>query len=743
MGPQGPEGGKDVTRNRCPTAVLIALLLVWSLTLPVVAQESEEADDPGQDQAADKDKNKKKRDNDKEKRLEGVEYVEVQAPYAPTSNTIATKLPVPLQETPANVGAVNRRIIDEQRAFVLSDTLQNISGINTQTQSGVADFFVVRGYNSLDGVLVMSDGAPEPEVTYYPTYNAHAVEVLKGPAGFLYGRNPLAGAVNIIRKQPVLTNFADFTLTGGSFGTYEATVDWNAASDDGKTSFRLNAMGNGSDHYRDNKSSNQYGINPVFNWQVGAKSSLSFNLEYLRSDFSPDDGIPLQSNQIPDVSRTNDYQAPSDFSEQQLGRFQLDYQIDLSDKVTLRNKTYYRGLNWDSAGTLLEQTALDCDVPLLGEGDQVCRRQITLDDNQQFVGNQFEALVEANTGSVTHNLLVGVEVMREQDDYGLSMRGLDPLDLFDPQPEPSVDPAVPFIVGDSQVDVVAPYLLDQIKFSRKVQLLVGLRYDDIRLEVDNTLNFQDMMCPLSYTRDDSKLSPNLGLLVAPGDDLSLYASAGRAHAPLGPRVEDACLLEPEESNQIEIGAKKQFADGKIRTTFAIYRLDRERIPISDPGGVTQQAGDQQSQGFEFELGWAPSSSLHVLLSYAYNDAEFTRFTQRIRTGLPAPFDLVVLDHSGNTAPFAPKNLANVWISKRWGNGFGVGGWAALCGRAVHRAGQRFRHRQLPDHRRGPVLRPRRVAFQVELPQPRRRRIRETRQQLRHIGDPGQPVQRRR
>ena len=36
-----------------------------------------------------------------------------------------------------------------------------------------------------------------------------------------------------------------------------------------------------------------------------------------------------------------------------IGRGQVDYEIKLSDRLSLRNKTYYRSLDWDTAGTLL------------------------------------------------------------------------------------------------------------------------------------------------------------------------------------------------------------------------------------------------------------------------------------------------------------------------------------------------------------------------------------------------------
>ena len=81
--------------------------------------------------------------------------------------------------------------------------------MNVATGFGVFDFFTVRGFDSLSSGLVLTDGVPEPESTFYPLYNVRQVEVLKGPAAFLYGGNPLSGAVQIVRKQPRPSRFAE------------------------------------------------------------------------------------------------------------------------------------------------------------------------------------------------------------------------------------------------------------------------------------------------------------------------------------------------------------------------------------------------------------------------------------------------------------------------------------------------------------------------------------------------------
>ena len=149
------------------------------------------------------------------------------------------------------LSVVPASLLRDQDAFLLTDALKNASGVNVGTGFGVFDYFVVRGIDSLTGGLVLTDGAPEPESTFYPLYNVRQVEVLKGPAGFLYGGNPLAGAVQMVRKQPVGARFAEGSLTYGRFGTFAATVDGNAATEDGRLSFRLNGAWQGTDHYRD------------------------------------------------------------------------------------------------------------------------------------------------------------------------------------------------------------------------------------------------------------------------------------------------------------------------------------------------------------------------------------------------------------------------------------------------------------------------------------------------------------
>ena len=601
--------------------------------------------------------------------------VEGSLPYIPTSNTILTRLPLMLRLTPANVGTVGEQLMHEQSAFILGDALLNVSGLNVQTQSGVTDFFVIRGFDSLSSSLVLTDGASEPEATFYQMYNVERVEVLKGPGGLLYGSNPLAGAVNIVRRQPQPGTFGRAAVSAGSFGTYDGTVDYNKASADGTLAFRLNSTWGQSDYWRDDKENRNLAVNPAFTWRIGENSSLNVNLEYVDSDYSPDSGLPLFNGEIPDVPRERSYQTSFDTSDQQLARAQIDYDVKLSNSWRLRNKTYYRDLDWTADGTLITGVSSSTGRP------EVQRALQLLDDQQRFLSNQIEGILSAHTGAVKHEIVAGLETSRFGDDFTLDVAFLPSIDLFNPV-ETAQKPfaSMPLAKGDWKSVVLAPYVIDQITFSEHFSALAGARLDVIDFDDDVPVSSrpscaaspQDDACVTS--RRDSELSPMGGVVYSPSKSLSFYASAARAFAPPSDRLMRE--RQPERSRQYEVGAKVERFGGKLQLTIAAYRMERDNIPIVDDNGFTQQAGDQLSRGIEVEFAAEPFNRLRTFLSYAYNDSELTRFTEQLVVGFdPNTFTPIfaTFDRSDNTPAFAPRHILNAWVSKGLPGGWNVAG----------------------------------------------------------------------
>ncbi|HEY7513452.1 MAG TPA: TonB-dependent receptor, partial [Vicinamibacteria bacterium] len=543
---------------KSPFAAVAALLLV--AVAPLRAQDPKPTPEPDKDPP----------------RFADTVDVESELPAVPPSSTTALKVPVPVQELPLSVSVIPRRLLGDQDAYVLSDGLKNASGVNVGTGFGIFDFWVVRGFDSLSSGLVLVDGAREPESTLYPLYNVRQVEVVKGPT-FLYGANSLSGTVNLVRKQPARSRFADVSLSYGRFGTFEGTVDGNVSSEDGTVAFRLNGVYQGTDQYRDLPNASTGAVNPTLLWRPDEATRLNVGFEFARTHQSPDTGIPfVDGGELAGVDRTTSYQSPFDDSLQKVYRVRFDAERRLSEPFTLRNKFYYTEMSWDSRGTLVSGV-----VPIPGF-PQVARVLTVLDDRQKICGDQLEAVATFKTGPVRHDLVGGFEFTWLRDPFTQDVAFIPLVSLTNPV-DTGGYPIVPVpplgMAGDSTATVLAPYVVDRMALSKKWQLTAGARLDAI--------DYED---PLNDTnREDTKVNPMGGLLFSPKSDLSFYVSAGTAFAP--PSTQVVGPRDPEESWQVEAGAKIGFLSGKGLATLSVYNLQRDNIAIPDSTGFTSQQGD--------------------------------------------------------------------------------------------------------------------------------------------------------
>ncbi|MCZ6633855.1 MAG: TonB-dependent receptor [bacterium] len=579
----------------------------------------------------------------------------------PTVSTVATKVPVLLRLTPASIGVVNRGLFEHQSSVVLGDALRNVSGVNVQSVFGVTDFFIIRGFDSLSSGLVLTDGTAEPEVTFYNLYNMERVEVLKGPGAFLYGGNPLSGSVNLSRKQPIFKNHFQLKGSYGPYKTARGTMDVGWANLEDGVAFRVNALRQVSDHYRDEKDNGTWAVNPAVTWRPSEETTVTANFEYVTSEYKSDSGLPVVGSRLADVPRTRSYQSPFDVSDQEIYRAKVDLQSRLSKHVTLRNKLYYTDFSWLSQGTLFNGVFPNAQGSL-----DLIRALLILDDRQKVLGNQLELMFTFSTGSVAHTLLTGLELIRWKDRFSLDVAVLPNIDLFNPVETASR----PFFLipgqsqaADSKSLVIAPYLVDRIAFSERFQVFLGGRYD--RIDYDDPVS--------STSRNYNPFSPMVGLVLSPMSDLSFYANAGRAFAPpssqvVGPR-------EVEKSTQVEAGVKKYLLDNRLHASLAVYQLKKDNIGIPDATGVTRQNGDQRSRGVELEVMVQPIRNWHTFLAYAFSDAELTRFAELVPVLTLTGVTFQRIDRSGNEPAFSPRHILNLWTSRRFENGLEIGAGA--------------------------------------------------------------------
>lgn len=584
----------------------------------------------------------------------------------PQQSITAAKMPVPLHKSPLSISVVPEALIEIQDGATLGDALANISGVGVHTNFGVHDLFYLRGFDSLENGMVLTDGAPEPEATFYHLYNVERVEALKGPGAFLYGGNPLSGIVNLVRKRPdPAGDFARLRASLGRFSSYRATLDAGRALPDQGLALRFNALWQDAGGYRDDKNSAILAVNPALTWRLGERSDLRLDFEYVASEYSADSGLPIIGGALPDVPRTRSYQSPFDLSEQTILRFRADYELRLNPGFTLRDKLYLTSLDWPSRGTLFSGAFPNATGSL-----DLIRTLLDLDDQQTLVGNQLEGLLELKTGALDHQLLLGLELSRLADDYTLDVAVLPGIDLFAPM-ETATEPLF-FLpdqatAGQTTAQTVASYFVDRITLSSRFELFVGGRFDQVDFEDDIT----------ATQRDYQQLSPMLGAVFAPNENLALYANTGRAFAAPSARIVGEC--EAEESAQYEVGAKAMLLDGKLNATLALFNLDKENIAIPDDNGLTQQIGDQRARGLELELAARPARGWYAMATYAYLDAELTRFNEFVFVPTAEGFVPQLFNRSGNTPAFAPEHLLTFWAARDFGERLTLSGGARYIG----------------------------------------------------------------
>jgi iron complex outermembrane receptor protein len=212
--------------------------------------------------------------------------------------------------------ALDRSILDDYGVRRLADALELVSGISQHNNlGGLRDNYAIRGFLGtpdtgaeyyVDGFLANRGFGPPRDPA-----NVERIEVLKGPAGAVFGANDPAGLVNIVTKKPVFENGITATASAGSFGTYRFEGDAEATLGD-TVSIRLVGAFENSDGFRDYVDLRRRLFAPSVSWRPSSGTTLTYQGEYIafRSPF--DRGIPAINGDAEAVSRYRFLGEPAD-----------------------------------------------------------------------------------------------------------------------------------------------------------------------------------------------------------------------------------------------------------------------------------------------------------------------------------------------------------------------------------------------------------------------------------------------
>ncbi|MGB0907996.1 MAG: TonB-dependent receptor [Maricaulaceae bacterium] len=127
-----------------------------------------------------------------------------------------------LQDVPISVAAVDASIIEETGIVKIEDLTSLVPNF-TYAETGITTAFLIRGIGSgvnqgfEQSVGVYVDGVhyPRGQQVRAPFLDLERVEVLRGPQSILFGKNSVAGAINVTTAKPT------DSFTGSLFGSYE------------------------------------------------------------------------------------------------------------------------------------------------------------------------------------------------------------------------------------------------------------------------------------------------------------------------------------------------------------------------------------------------------------------------------------------------------------------------------------------------------------------------------------------
>ena len=591
--------------------------------------------------------------------------------YGTGSTSTATRTDTPLRDVPQAISVVTERQIDDQAMRSIADVLRYVPGTTIGQGEGHRDQITIRGNNSSADFFV--DGLRDDIQYYRPLYNLQRVEVLRGPNAMIFGRGGGGGVVNRVTKVPLFEASVGASASLDTFGAWYVDADLNHPFSD-RLAGRVNALYEEFANHRDVYEGRLIAVNPTLRFLPGDNTGISLSYEFIDDERVVDRGIP---SAFPGTL-ANPAGPLRGFRDTFIGiqgvnaldfvghvvRGKVEHRF--TPQLTLVSRLLYA--DYDKT----YRNAFAATPVTVGTGAAQVGVEAYLDGfRRENLFSQTDLVWNVGTGRVEHTLLAGFEY-GQQDSGNQRTNGLfaNPagagapvvrrtVTLADPVAVPAIAVWSPVRSTDSNLDLLAFYLQDQVKFG-PVELIAGLRYDRFAIEVTNVFTGQRL------ARTDDLWSPRLGLVFHPVEPVSLYASYSRSYLPQsGDQFNSldatTAALDPERFDNYEVGVKWEPREGLLLSAAA-YQLDRANTRAAGPSpGEIVLTGEQRSRGIELEVAGQLRPNWQISLGYTLQDAEIRRST----SAAPA----------GRKIAQVPRHIASLWtrydFTSRLGAGLGV------------------------------------------------------------------------
>ena len=600
-----------------------------------------------------------------------LEETLVRGSYLQSNEVNALKTPTPILDVPQSLSIVTSEQILRRGFTSVSDIIEYLPGVSMSQGEGHRDAVVFRGVRSTADFFI--DGVRDDVQHYRPLYNLEQLEVLRGPNALLFGRGGTGGILNrVTKKAEIGSNFSQITGYADSFGAGGLQGDVNVGLTD-SVAFRLNAMAEGLDNHRDHFDGERIGVNPTARVSLNESTRLDLSYEYVDHERFIDRGIPTGSNGDP-VERFDRvvFGDPSvNVTRLKAHIFMANLEHRFSDsmkgKVTALYGDYDKLYQNFYAASYDEANSPDV-VTLDGYVDTTQRENLILSGN---------LMKEVSFANMSHRFLLGAEYFDTSSDQdrwntywsetaddketfsvtrpmgiiggvGTNALGARTVNDF------TVDQNDDTRVG---VEVASFYLQDEMAVTDFLDIVLGARFDQFEIDVFN------VPADDSRSKRDEEVSPRMGLVLKPMENMSLYASYSESFLPRsGEQFANINgskgQLDADTFANTELGFKWDISPA-LSFTAAVFEIEQESPQVADNDPATLDVIKSETDGFELQLEGQLTEAWYISAANSYLDGE-----QMGRTG-----------SKGLRPRELPENMFSVWnfvqLTPKLGVGVGL------------------------------------------------------------------------
>lgn len=474
-------------------------------------------------------------------------------------------------------------------------------------------------------------------------FDIESMEILRGPQGTLFGRNTIAGVINIRRTRPTGEWGGKFEAGIASYDQFSARAVVNVPVVPGLLAAKLFEMhSDGPGYYKQFGTGQHRGgsNNENFGASFLLTPSESFDalltLEKQVQDFDPVNGSLTRTGDafctllpICDGSITDDIYTVFP-ANPTIGRYR-------APAATLE-------MNWNAGPVKLTSVTSYREAKELQQQDFATAGLYLANRRQKYHQFSQELRGSGQIGD-SFDYVAGLYYFKSK--YNLVQNTI----VFGgPTPEQDT-------TGKSES--YAAFIDLNWEIFDRVRVSGGGRYTHDKKHMQTTLD--GVFVGPDASKSWSKFTPKIGLDYRPTDDLMVYGSWSRGYRSGGfngrglSPVSSTTPYDPETVDAYEVGVKSEFLDRKVALNIAAFYTKysdiQQSTTVTLAGGVGNEtivtnAASAKIKGIEADLTLRPFQALTINSSLGYTDSKFGGFiTSQPVTGVafPVQFDLSNVD----------------------------------------------------------------------------------------------------